>query len=224
MDSPILKGTSTWDWAVIDLILVSLFAAIITINLFTLGRRLQRLEKRNVLDLERGRCDIDLVNEFRSLRETYPQKPFDEKAFECFMDLDSGTHPTIRTFDSDHNFTSKHDQLMQFLVKFFRLDVSKKEHEQEHEPTGLEPQSGYADRPLQFPAEICICDSASADFEASASRDSAFESPTSSDSFKTHVNLLECSKHNNDERLGACDEVARRTTDRQDSDAPTPGN
>ena len=121
-----LKAASLMDWAAVDLILTLLFAAIITVNLFLLGRRLHHLERRKIFDLEDGRHDVELLNKFRDLQTIESKNaPFDERAFQCFMDLASGKNPSLDSKCEAQKTTLRHEDLLQAVVKFFHLERSE---------------------------------------------------------------------------------------------------
>lgn len=220
MESPILKFASTWDWAVIHLVLVSLFATVMMISLFILDHRLQRLKKRKALDLEGGQCDIALSNKLRNLHDTDRQKPFNEKTFQSFIDLTTGRNPTFNTVCSCHDSTAERDNLAQVLANFLYVDGSKEEHEEHHRAIVLEPQSQYADQHSHFSAASCMRDRADGDSEGTTSQDSTFESPSTSASVKYNTNCFGYSDQNIFEMLEAYNEIAQGTADKQNWDAP----
>ncbi|ERF75240.1 hypothetical protein EPUS_00032 [Endocarpon pusillum Z07020] len=126
MGLPSLTAASLMDWAAIDLILTSLFAAIITVNLLLLRRRVHRLERRKIFDLEKGRHDVELLNKFRDLQTTESKNgPLDEKAFQCFMELAGGKIPSLDSKCEDQETAFRYEQLLQAAVKFFHPERSE---------------------------------------------------------------------------------------------------
>lgn len=121
-----LKVASLMDWAAVDLILTSLFAAIITVNLLLLRRRVQHLEWRNIFDLEDGRHDVELLKKFRDLQTTESKKgPLDEKAYRCFKDIAGGKLPCDDLKCKDQEMALRYEQLFVAIVKFFQLEQSE---------------------------------------------------------------------------------------------------
>ncbi|KAF7511695.1 hypothetical protein GJ744_003858 [Endocarpon pusillum] len=125
-----LKEPTLIDWPAVDLILTSLFAAIITVNLLLLRRRVHRLERhkifgRKIFDLEDGH-DVELLNKFCDLQTTeWKNGPLDKKAFQCFMDLAGGKIPSLDPKCKDQEMAARYEELLVAVVKFFHPELSE---------------------------------------------------------------------------------------------------
>ncbi len=111
------------DWATVDLILTLLFAAIITINLLLLGRRLQHLERRKIIDLEKAHHDVELLDKLRDLQTTESKNgPSDEKAFQYFMYLAGEKNLNLDPKYEDQKMILRREGLLQAVIKFLHLE------------------------------------------------------------------------------------------------------
>jgi hypothetical protein len=95
---PLLKAASSMDWAVVDLILFSLFAVSITTSLFTLSGRLRRIEKHKIFKIEGGHHETGLLSDFFGLQHSKPSNDqLDGKDFQSFVDLKGEKKRTLDT-------------------------------------------------------------------------------------------------------------------------------
>jgi hypothetical protein len=194
MEPPSVKAASKWDWAVIDLTLISLFAAIITINLFTLSRRLHRLEKQKVIDLENGRHDVDFLNKFRNLQSTDSKEPFDEKTFQSFVDLNSGQNPTFTIVHEDQKATTGSDELLQLLVKFFHLEGPRQAPRAPEESTFVKPESDYTNQFFKSGSNVSAYDKYPAKINSAGFPSSRLLAHAASKRGETQPTCLGCAK------------------------------
>jgi hypothetical protein len=117
-----LQDAGLMDWVIIHLIFISVFAVSITINLFLLGRRLQRIEQRKIFDLEECRYDLQLLDNFRHLHTAEPKKgQFDGNTFQFFMDHLDERNWNLDAIYKDQQLSTTPEEALQEPVEVFQL-------------------------------------------------------------------------------------------------------
>lgn len=169
-----LNASSLLAWVVIDLILTSLFGAIILINTFILSGRLHRLEKHTTLDREAGHRDVNVLDKFRDPQILKLKKEqFDEPAVRAFLNLNGENDRTSTTSKDDRKSPKRHEAIVETVAKVSHLaksetQVKKNEDDAAECPpdySATEPCAEHQDVASGITEETCDPDSYDAQSE-----------------------------------------------------------